>query len=82
MDFGAIWAWMGVSENQKTLTFIGVSLVAICTVIWKAYKAITNNKKAAATITQNNQNNSGQQVNIGSVSGGHVKVNQRQSGKL
>jgi hypothetical protein len=77
MDFGTIWAWLGDTENQKTLAWMGGGLVAIATIIWKAFKTITKREQAATTPAQNNSNNNGQQVNVGTVSGGSVNVNQQ-----
>lgn len=35
--FKTVWAWLSITKNQKTLTFIGGGLVIVATAGWQAY---------------------------------------------
>ncbi len=40
MNFNVIWKWLGSTENQSTLRWLGVSLVAVIGIGWVAYEEL------------------------------------------
>jgi hypothetical protein len=57
--FNLIWRFISDESKQKTLAWLGGTLVAVCTVVYGGYKAVSNDEKPPAKkseITEKSKN--------------------------